>query len=138
MWLFGSKDYQFYEIENDEFNFIKDVEKNDSNFNSVSIDFVNEVILNYVARNQKFNYSKKFDCNRFADEFKKLSYEKALVDYDICLAVGLVRYVKDNEGLHMINCIITFNDGLIYVEPQNNEIIELSEKEIRSIRYHRF
>lgn len=151
-WFWSSQEYDFSNFDLKNFSCIKNADRNDNNYKTGTLDFVKNEVLTYCFRNRKFSYdydsdkplNKNFvkgggwDCNRFSLEFQYNALAFAWGEYDISLPVAMVKYKKDNGGWHMINAIFTTDCFLVYIEPQTCEIIELSENELKTIKYHRF
>lgn len=153
--MFGwfRKKYKFKLLKEDMFNYIMREEHEDRNYKYGSLDFIKSEILPYCYKNRAFKYdydsnksdnkldeikNSGWDCDDFAHEFLYHARKKAWGDYSINLPVCLVKYRKDDGGLHMINAIMTTDDFIVYVEPQTCKIIQLTDKEKSKILYHRF
>ena len=96
-------------------------------------------------------WTRKWDCENFADGFKLFScaYHSQEMDDNIAgIAIGVINYIsegnqQERKGPHAINIIYSpnikvNNDNLqkfdmFFLEPQTGELYDLSEKEFKSI-----
>ena len=86
-----------------------------------------------------------FDCDNYAEAFRvylQILHSKAMQkESDLAkkqsVAFGVIWYNRDKGGGHAINIFITKDEqGLVYikyVEPQNGQIVHLSQNELNSI-----
>ncbi len=86
-----------------------------------------------------------FDCDNYAEAFRvylQILHTKAMQDEfgtstKQSVAFGVIWYERDKRGGHAINVFITKNKEGLYVvqfiEPQNGEIVHLSQSEKESI-----
>ena len=80
-------------------------------------------------------WTKKWDCEDFAREFKSLAqicHNNSPLATAEGLAIGEIDYTKESGERHCIN--IAFTDkGVIFIEPQTGESLLLTENEKNSI-----
>ena len=86
-----------------------------------------------------------FDCDNYAEAFRvylQILHSKAMqkepeLSKKQSVAFGVIWYNRDKGGGHAINIFITKDEqGLVYikfVEPQNGQIVHLSQNELNSI-----
>jgi hypothetical protein len=82
-----------------------------------------------------------FDCDNYASLYfalAQLCYGRMKGVEGHALAIGEVWYMQDSGGAHAINCAFVDDNRLIFIEPQTQKKIELSDKERRSIYFTRF
>jgi len=87
-----------------------------------------------------------FDCDNYAEAFRVFLHtihSKAMVkekntQSKQSVAFGVIWYTRDKGGGHAINILISEKDGLnkvLFLEPQNGQLVELSDKEKQSINF---
>jgi len=86
------------------------------------------------------NWDNSFDCNRFTlyfQAFSQIEYFKTSNGSNSSVAIGEVFYLKDGISGHAINCALT-DSGLIFIEPQTGQVLNLTKKELDSIFFVKF
>lgn len=79
-----------------------------------------------------------WDCDSFARDFANLAdLHHGPTSGAEAIAIGEVFYKTDEGGYHAINLALT-DKGIVFIEPQISEIVELSNAEKMSIFYIRF
>lgn len=119
----------------------------DENYVLPSRKFINDVILvaytKFITEN-RINYNERFDCDDFSRTFALFA--------SICnnlegpngfqgIAVGELWYMREDligKTSHAINIIVTSDQEVIFIEPQNGKLIHLSDSEIASTKMVRF
>lgn len=79
------------------------------------------------------------DCDDFADSFKvfaAICHRRTGVK--TALSVGVMHYFPREMTGHAINIALTSDKGIIYIEPQTGNMINLTEKEKKSACLVRF
>jgi hypothetical protein len=90
--------------------------------------FNNEVKLNKISKEElkeflkkdktdELTYEDKFDCNAFSFTLIRNLYDYGYLAYPV--------YIEYSDSAHMIVSIYDENGELIYIEPQNDDIIDI-------------
>lgn len=119
----------------------------DENYVLPTRKFVNDVILvaytKFLTENH-ITYNDRFDCDDFARTFALFAAICNNLDGPNGfqgIAVGELWYMREDligKTAHAINIIVTADQEVIFIEPQNGKLVHLSESEIASTKMVRF
>jgi len=107
--------------------------------------FWNEFQRDRWAKGLK-TWTRKNDCDGFARAYAQLAQDCHAASQetgdgrqvtDEALAVGEIFYTQRTGGRHAIVCAFT-DKGRTFIEPQNGQVIELTEGEVMSCTFARF
>lgn len=85
-------------------------------------------------------WTRKNDCDNFARAYAQAAQDcHSLTSEDSdALAVGEFWYHREKGGAHAIVVAVTDQPGLTFIEPQNGQILKLTEQEFQSCFFVRF